>query len=365
VAKALQPQHAVQAIIDLSHRYSGELDIVALGPLTNIALALRMDPTLPSRVRSFTFMGGSCYGKGNATLTGEFNFICDPEAAHIALTGLAGATSGEVSCLCLPWEASEAAALSWSEFDELTRGHEGHVLGDPTTQHALEAAFLKRTHAKYELQCRGTGPAAATANAAKKSSDAAVPAPSATASSSSAASASGAAAGDVSLAQAPAAADAPLKSDQLAALHEIPSIADLRAAGGVHAADPFAPVVAGAAATAAAAVDSAEYICCDSFAVACLLVPSLIVRSERHHVQVLLQGDEQTRGMLAVDWYDKKPPPSTAAAGSSSGSNNGIPFTPLTIVTQVHRERYLSLMRDVFQGAPTRGRQVQQKKQQQ
>jgi inosine-uridine nucleoside N-ribohydrolase len=60
----------------------GEITIVAVGPLTNVATALRSDPELAGMIRSLTLMGGSLSG-GNITPAAEFNFYVDPEAARI------------------------------------------------------------------------------------------------------------------------------------------------------------------------------------------------------------------------------------------------------------------------------------------
>jgi inosine-uridine nucleoside N-ribohydrolase len=60
----------------------GEITIVALGPLTNIATVLRSDPQLAAMIRSIALMGGSLSG-GNVTPSAEFNFYVDPEAARI------------------------------------------------------------------------------------------------------------------------------------------------------------------------------------------------------------------------------------------------------------------------------------------
>ncbi|HTT00878.1 MAG TPA: nucleoside hydrolase [Steroidobacteraceae bacterium] len=60
----------------------GHVSIVAIGPLTNVALALREDPNLASQVRDITIMGGSLSG-GNTTPAAEFNSYVDPEAARI------------------------------------------------------------------------------------------------------------------------------------------------------------------------------------------------------------------------------------------------------------------------------------------
>ena len=64
----------------------GELTLVALGPLTNIALATRLDPKLPERFRRLVVMGGAIYAMGNSwTPAAEFNFYVDPESAAIVL----------------------------------------------------------------------------------------------------------------------------------------------------------------------------------------------------------------------------------------------------------------------------------------
>lgn len=82
-AHAAEEEHAAQAIIRLSHEHAGRLLLVALGPLTNVALALKLDPSLPSRVQRLVVMGGAVNGRGNITPFAEFNTHFDPEAAHI------------------------------------------------------------------------------------------------------------------------------------------------------------------------------------------------------------------------------------------------------------------------------------------
>ncbi len=78
-----QPEHAANAILRLSHEHAGELLLVALGPLTNLALALKLDPALPSRIKRLVVMGGAVSAHGNITAAAEFNIGFDPEAAHI------------------------------------------------------------------------------------------------------------------------------------------------------------------------------------------------------------------------------------------------------------------------------------------
>ncbi|MCU1529900.1 MAG: Inosine-uridine preferring nucleoside hydrolase, partial [Frondihabitans sp.] len=75
---------AVQTIIEMSHRYD-DLVLVPTGPLTNIAAALTVDPTLAERVTEISLMGGSLTF-GNSTPAAEFNIWVDPEAADIVFT---------------------------------------------------------------------------------------------------------------------------------------------------------------------------------------------------------------------------------------------------------------------------------------
>jgi purine nucleosidase len=82
-----QAEHAALAILRLSHEHAGRLVLVALGPLTNLALALRLDPTLPQRVARLVVMGGAVSAHGNITPVAEFNIGFDPEAAHVVLSG--------------------------------------------------------------------------------------------------------------------------------------------------------------------------------------------------------------------------------------------------------------------------------------
>jgi purine nucleosidase len=74
--------HAVDFLIDTVGALPGEITVVATGPLTNIALAVRREPRLVSQVRDFVIMGGSA-GRGNVTPAAEFNIAADPEAAAI------------------------------------------------------------------------------------------------------------------------------------------------------------------------------------------------------------------------------------------------------------------------------------------
>ncbi|MEN9300248.1 MAG: hypothetical protein RLZZ254_29, partial [Actinomycetota bacterium] len=78
-------QHAVDALIEASHRYAGELELVTLGPLTNIATALRRDPDFAKRIKRCVVMGAVYDHIGNVTPVAEFNMWCDPLAVQVVL----------------------------------------------------------------------------------------------------------------------------------------------------------------------------------------------------------------------------------------------------------------------------------------
>jgi inosine-uridine nucleoside N-ribohydrolase len=81
-ARAPRHGHAVDYIIDEVCAAPGEITLIATGPLTNIALAVRKEPRLTRCVREFVIMGGSA-GRGNVTPAAEFNIWADPEAASV------------------------------------------------------------------------------------------------------------------------------------------------------------------------------------------------------------------------------------------------------------------------------------------
>jgi purine nucleosidase len=80
----LQDQHAVDWIIEtVMSGPERSITICALGPLTNLAMAMMREPRLPARVREFVIMGGAGPSGGNSTPAAEFNIYFDPHAAHV------------------------------------------------------------------------------------------------------------------------------------------------------------------------------------------------------------------------------------------------------------------------------------------
>jgi purine nucleosidase len=86
-----QPGTAAEFIVQMVHKYPGEVVLWAGGPLTNYALALKLDPSVATLAKEFVLMGGGLYADKGAIDTGaidarrEFNWWFDPEAARIVL----------------------------------------------------------------------------------------------------------------------------------------------------------------------------------------------------------------------------------------------------------------------------------------
>ena len=109
-ARMAEGEHAALALLRLSHEHAGRLVVVALGPLTNLALALKLDPTLVRRVARLVVMGGAVTAHGNITAAAEFNVAFDPEAAHIVFSSFACTELAD-------WEAVMAHGFPHAEFE--------------------------------------------------------------------------------------------------------------------------------------------------------------------------------------------------------------------------------------------------------
>lgn len=77
-------QNAVEFIVKTALN-NEKITIVTTGPMTNLALALRVEPSIKDHIEEIIFMGGSI-ANGNVSPASEFNILCDPEAAHIVVT---------------------------------------------------------------------------------------------------------------------------------------------------------------------------------------------------------------------------------------------------------------------------------------
>ena len=75
-------EHAVEFLVRTLMASDGGMTLVPVGPLTNIAMALRREPRIVDKARGVVLMGGA-YARGNRTPAAEFNILADPEAAAI------------------------------------------------------------------------------------------------------------------------------------------------------------------------------------------------------------------------------------------------------------------------------------------
>lgn len=89
-----------------------KVDILMIGPLTNLALALRLSPGIENGIGQLTIMGGTVYGRGNTTPAAEFNIYADPEAAAIVF-------GAEIEKLVAPWEPCVTHNMTGAEVDAL------------------------------------------------------------------------------------------------------------------------------------------------------------------------------------------------------------------------------------------------------
>lgn len=81
--RELDPRSAAQFIVDTVRANPGEVTLVAIGPLGNLALALRLEPDLPKLVKGVAIMGGAAFVRGNVTPVAEANIWNDAHAAEI------------------------------------------------------------------------------------------------------------------------------------------------------------------------------------------------------------------------------------------------------------------------------------------
>lgn len=106
-----QPVRAAQWIVSEVMASDDDITIVAVGPLTNIALALRLEPRIEEKIQQLVIMGGGIAG-GNASASSEFNFYADPESAKIVL-------DTSIPKMILPLDATWRACVTLDECDGL------------------------------------------------------------------------------------------------------------------------------------------------------------------------------------------------------------------------------------------------------
>ena len=136
--RVAEKTHAAEAIVACVHENPG-LEVITLGPLTNLALALKLDPAITSKIGRCVVMGGAPCCEGNVTPAAEFNIWVDPEAARAVL--LSGLQIELVGWQLSRWDAVVSAA----EIDAIL------ALNNPLAEFAIRcngrarAAYLEQT----------------------------------------------------------------------------------------------------------------------------------------------------------------------------------------------------------------------------
>ncbi|AHC51477.1 nucleoside hydrolase [Sulfolobus acidocaldarius SUSAZ] len=110
----LKPENkkALDAIVDIADRYPGELEILAISPLTNLALAYLKDKTLTEKISKVWVMGGTAWGRGNITPVAEYNIWVDPDAAKIVF-------NAGFDITMVPWDVIVNYPVENREWEEI------------------------------------------------------------------------------------------------------------------------------------------------------------------------------------------------------------------------------------------------------
>lgn len=166
-------EHAVDQLLRLSHEHAGELTVVAVAPLTNLALALARDPGLAGRLARVVLMGGSARAGGNRAAWAEANVVTDPEAAEVVFSAPVARTMigldvtwqvtlGEEEVAALKGSGDPAGELAaavlpyYLDAYERARGERRCVMHDPLAVAAVIAPEVVRTWAlPVRVELRG------------------------------------------------------------------------------------------------------------------------------------------------------------------------------------------------------------------
>lgn len=132
-------EHAVDFLVREVMARPGEVTLVAVGPLTNVALAIRKEPRLAEALRELIIMGGALRVDGNTTSLAEFNFYVDPHAAQIVLESGAPIT-------LLPWDITRDVLLMEADVDRLLQ------IDSPITRFVADAT---RFYIEFHLRTFG------------------------------------------------------------------------------------------------------------------------------------------------------------------------------------------------------------------
>src|SRR5262245_51030795 len=113
----VQPQHAVNFIIDSVRKYPRQVTLLVIGPVTNIALAIRMAPEIVPLIKRIVYMGGAFEVRGNSTPAAEMNVWYDAEAARAVFRQ-------PIEQVFIPLDVTNTVQTNKEIFDRLTANKE-------------------------------------------------------------------------------------------------------------------------------------------------------------------------------------------------------------------------------------------------
>ena len=133
-----QVQHGCDFLIERIMSAPGEVTLVAIGPLTNVALAIRQEPRIVQSLKELIIMGGAIRYEGNTTALAEFNTYADPHAAHIVY-------HAGIPTTLVPLDVTYQCVLTQGDVDRLLR------LDSPLTRFIADATrFYMEFHDEYQ-----------------------------------------------------------------------------------------------------------------------------------------------------------------------------------------------------------------------
>ena len=171
LTKRAEAQHAVNYLVDTLLASDGDITLVATGPLTNLAMAMRLCPDIVPKIKEIVLMGGS-YQLGNVTPAAEFNILADGDAAHVVLTCGRDVTlvtldvTRKVQCIPPVMERMSKVSTSAGRlfidlmtFFNMTQkqvyGWEGGPLHDPVTvAYLIDPTLLTTRHVFTQIDIR-------------------------------------------------------------------------------------------------------------------------------------------------------------------------------------------------------------------
>ena len=128
--------HAVFFLINAIRQCESPVTVLAIGPLTNIALAIRLAPDICDNIEKVVCMGGAFFVPGNVTPSAEFNWWFDPEAAAIVL-------EENLNLLVVPLDATDTIVLDFERYLEWSTRFDDHLMFQKFHRPKFESVFAK------------------------------------------------------------------------------------------------------------------------------------------------------------------------------------------------------------------------------